>query len=198
MPGDRELDRLIDAVLPAYSEAEPVPGMEQRVIARALVSGPRKQPFVWAWTLAIPAAACISVLFLFVGRDHPAQPTRQPSTQAGQIISTPTLHAIPKQVSSDSARTTPQSHTVLAGIALTPQPLPKQEIFPSPSPLTEEERILIALSRAQVQTPPQPAVAAVDIDPIRIAELQIKPITVSILNSDGPSTIKSIPNDQQP
>jgi hypothetical protein len=58
----------------------------------------------------------------------------------------------------------------------TREALPKEDVFPSPSPLTAEERAAIALVRDPVKMRREIDTAGVEISPIRIAELQIKPI----------------------
>src|SRR5271156_5050834 len=68
MRSDRQLDELIDAALPGYSDAEPGPGLEQRIIARSLAERLRHKRFAWSWTLALPAMVCLLVFLLLNGR----------------------------------------------------------------------------------------------------------------------------------
>jgi hypothetical protein len=196
---DRQFDRMIDAALPGYSRAEPSPGLEERVLTRARAEQPRRRQRSWPWLLWIPAPACL-LLFLFLTGLH--RPARKGADAASLRVpppraSGPELAATrPSPVPQPrGARSQPRIDLRTASSA-SESSLPKQAIFPSPSPLTAEERALIALSRASTPLPKQPEAATVNIEPIHIAELDIEPVVVPPLDpseSNPPAT-----HDQQP
>jgi hypothetical protein len=197
MQNDRELDRMIDAALPGYSSAEPRPGLEDRVIARALVEKPRFFRIAWQWSLALPAfAALLVLLFLPRTRHQPLEPIqRVPRSSPTVALSAPETTPAPHAVS--KAKKTHPSLPVTT-LAADQQPLPKQQVFPTPSPLTAEERTLVAYSRVQFRELPTKPTTNVEIDPIRVAELQIKPLTIPALNTPASSPSDSGWNDQKP
>jgi hypothetical protein len=146
-----ELDGWVDGALASYSSAEPLAGLEQRILSRV------RRPRRWWWGLAIPAAAAIVAVV--------AIPRRQ-------TLDVP-MPVPPPAVAAVEARPAPppvQRHRVIAA------PLPKQASFPSASPLTAEERLLLQLARNHPEELLTPAV---------VDEIEIKPIEIAPLQSDG-------------
>jgi hypothetical protein len=146
-----ELDRWIDGALATYSSAEPLAGLEERILHRV------RRPRRWWWGLAIPAAAAIALAV--------AIPRRQ-------TLDLP-LPVPPPAVAVVEARPAPppvQRHRAIAAA------LPKLASFPSASPLTAEERLLLQFARSHaeelVNRPPAD-------------EIEIKPIEIAPLQSDG-------------
>lgn len=197
MPSDRELDQFIDAALPSYSAADPQLGLEQRILAHALADYPRRRRFAWAWAFAIPVAACLLVIFFFAGRhvSHPNTLQATATTASHAIAASP--RETPATDSIPSPRKGPLPHKLSIQPSLTPERLPEQDVFPSPSPLTAEERAAIALAHDPAQMPRQTDTVAVEISPIHIAELQMKPIAPAD-DLSGTLAIESFPNPQQP
>jgi hypothetical protein len=196
MPTDRELDDLIDAALPSYSAAEPRPGLQHRIIAHALAQPHRRKRLGWAWAFAVPAIAC---LLLFILPRHHTVPQ-------SAVASGPTTMTPPSIDSNIPLRTTPSPvqaeathiHSAMASHPATHEPLPKQNVFPSPSPLTAEEQALVAYNRAQLRATTTIPDTELEINPIHVAELQIKPITILALDLPASSPTESGRNDQQP
>jgi hypothetical protein len=197
MPTDRELDQLIDAALPSYSAAEPQPGFEHRVLRRAFAEPRPKRTLLWAWALAVPIAACLLVFLFFAGWHNShrsvleATATTAPAATAASPRETPATESFP----SPRRRSIPR--TLSTHPSTTRETLPKEEVFPSPSPLTSEERAAIALVRDPAQMPRQIDTAGVEISPIHIAELQIEPIAPSD-DLSGSLATESSPKAQQP
>ena len=197
MPTDRELDQLIDAALPSYSAAEPRPGLEHRILTNAVEEYPRRGRFAWAWALAVPAAACLLAFLFFAGRHNSyrstleATATTAPATTAASPRETPATDSFP------SPRKGSIPHKLPTQPSTTRETLPKEEVFPSPSPLTAEERAAIALVHDPPQMPRQIDTAGVEISPIHIAELQIKPIAPPD-DLSGSLATESSPKAQQP
>jgi hypothetical protein len=198
MPTDRELDQLIDAALPGYSAAEPQPSLEHRILSRTLAEQRPKRSLVWAWTLAIPAAACLVIILFFAGRHNSHRNTLEATATTVPVV----VAATPRETTAASSFRSPRKPSIPPKASNHPssarETLPKEEVFPSPSPLTAEERAAIALVYEPPQMPAQIDTAGVEISPIRIAELQIKPIAPS--DDDLPSSLatESFPKAQQP
>ncbi len=176
MPSDRELDQLIDAALPGYSATEPQPGFDHRILSRVFAEPRRQRRFVWAWALALPAAACLLVLLFFAGRHNSDRNTLEAIATTAPETTSPSSPQTQGTDSSPSPRKRSIPQKTSAQPSIIRQTLPKEEVFPSPSPLTVEERAAIALVRNPAPMPPQTDTAGVEINPIHIAELQIKPI----------------------
>ena len=202
MRSDRELEEMIDAAIPGYSQVDPPAGLEQRVLARSLASSPigerSVRRFAWQWSLAIPAIACLLIVLFLTGRR--SRPPQIPVSTAKNISTTPapTAAVVPTSPERHNARI-PSRSLPLQG-ARTPQPLPKQDVFPSPSPLTSEEAAMVALTRAQGPISPQIAdnEAEVKIPEVRIAELEIKPLPTLADQRLGPSAALTPLISQQP
>jgi hypothetical protein len=120
-----EFDSLLDAALESYANVEPPPGMEERIAARIRASRERAGFGWWRWAaVAIPALACLVAMFAY--RDRPPI---EPPRVAWAIPPAP-VPARPVAKCVQRAR---------------PAPLPRLEVFPTPSPLTSEERALLVL-----------------------------------------------------
>jgi hypothetical protein len=176
-----ELDRILDQALCEYQDAEPLAGMEDRILRRVAGQPARKQSFRWAVALA---AAGITVVALWLGlRTRPHQPiTATNIPQATQQVS-------PKaaQVEPSSQRDHPSGRQAEVGRARARQPLPKQNVqvaqslprkpaleqFPTPAPMTSEEHALLALARTH---PDALLVRLDDADKLSIAPIEIKPL----------------------
>jgi hypothetical protein len=160
MNGDErsELDRRLDAALAEYANVEPPAGMEQRILARVREPGVSRRVHWWRWVaVAVPALACL--LAVFVYRDQP--PVAPPSPVA---LSVPQAPALVRPVVKRAARPRPV-------------PLPKREVFPTPSPLSPQERALLQLV-AQSPEKARELLAPVEPKPI-------EPIVIEPLNNGG-------------
>jgi hypothetical protein len=192
MQNDRELDDLIDEALPGYSLAEPRPGLEQRILACARAEQHQRKRFSWPWLFAASAAACLLLLFFLSGPNRPSR-----KSAAAKPVNTPVADPVGAEVVAKPAAPVLQPKRVRSH-PLSNQAaelsLPKQDVFPTPQPLTAEERTLIALSRVPNPMPRHPEAAAVNIEPIRIAELQIAPLVVPTLDE----STQPITKDKQP
>lgn len=128
----------LDAALASYANINPRTGLEGRIMAR--IAAERKHSdvqFPWRW----PAVAFIALSVAFGIAIHPrsskparreiAGPVRQ---QVGvpQILSP--LTDVPQVKTANSTRPKPHRQTVAS--------LPKLEQFPSPHPLSDQEKVL--------------------------------------------------------
>jgi hypothetical protein len=155
---NRHLDKLLDSALSAYSAVEPGPGLETRILAKLREAESRKasRPWRFKWMWAGAAVAAILVLALWMGRNHRTvpvnnvariQPSAAPKRQAQQSTG-----AVSPQVTKHVL----QSHIPLrrqnAELAVGRRP----PIFPTPVPLSEQERLMFAYL---AKTPRQEVIA---------------------------------------
>jgi hypothetical protein len=155
-----ELDRLLDSALASYSDAEPLAGIEERVLRR--VARSKRRPWLWWLAGAVPAAACL--LVLLTNRE---------------AIAPPQLPVAPRAV--ETAQTRPEPAVVKAP----PKPRPvqrrpqvaRQDQFPIAMPLTAQERGLLELAAVAPEALLVKPAVAIEIEPI-----QIKPLDLSGTN----------------
>jgi hypothetical protein len=142
-----EFDRVLDAVLAKYAAAEPRAGLEERVLANLRAEQARDAEHAWGRWRAIAAVAAVIVvvvaLFLRpdklshpVVADHPSTPMEAPKERETDVIS-------------NAQRREVRPHVRVRKPALRPSPpdvaiarAPKLEQFPSPEPLSEQEKLL--------------------------------------------------------
>ena len=203
MPEKDELDLLLDSALATYADPGADSGLEQRVLtavgaARAAQAAPAKPSRRWLpWAIAIPVAAGLLILWLSIGKTVHA-----PSTQP-QFAAHPNSPVNASQTAETSEPAHPKhasgakAHRVVAAVTapfsfaqgrLKPCPdtqlrcgttsHPKLDRFPSPAPLSAEERALVAVADAG---PPSQREALIEsqqhIDaPLSIAALDIPPL----------------------
>jgi hypothetical protein len=164
-----ELDHIIDAGLANYASREPLAGLEDRVLNRvrgANAGGRRFRHGYWGLVVAAVGALIIVAVLPRGSRAPVEKPV--PAEQAEAASPVP------------AARVTPAA---LARLRLRPRHkavLPKRDQFPTPTPLTPEERALIALA----QLPPAELAALTD-SRRSSEELRIAPIEISPLEIDG-------------
>jgi hypothetical protein len=171
-----ELDDLIDGVLPGYSSAEPLEGLEARVLQRVQAAGAaRRSPWFYRLGFAIPvlAALLFAGFALRMGWDSQPRATNATQKAAVSVPSPPT----PLQPSlAPAIKGAEPKHSAPV------RSLPKEEYFPAPTPVTDEERALVAwVGRAPLEA--EEAFAGLrkrSAEPIEIQPIQIPP-----LQSDG-------------
>ena len=181
------LDLLIDSALSTYADPGPDSGLEDRVLATLAAvrtaappirGGWRKRWLPWA--VAIPIAAGLLFLWLSPRRDKPL-PASEPQQACATTPPAIAPHAGP---SSEVRREVPHRHTARMPRPASPvqtaqaAPLPKLDVFPTPQPLTAEERALV-LVVTQTPLPAREALVeaqSLDAAPVRIAEIQIPPL----------------------
>jgi hypothetical protein len=145
-----QLDDILDAALAKYA-AEPRTGLEDRVLANLRVESVQAPNSIrwrwWQWTAAAVAVGIVVAVFMWrsVQSPHPAIANRP--AIATPAHSTPSAEQPATQIahshSGDSTQLHPHSaierhphsnSTVAAA--------PKLNVFPSPQPLSEQEKIL--------------------------------------------------------
>src|SRR5579864_4932159 len=147
-----EFDRVLDAALAKYTAAEPRAGLEERVLANLRGEQARVPDRVWwRWSAvaAVAAVAAVIVVVLALGLrsdkasrpivvNHPSTSTEAPRERGTEIVSN--AHSSGTRPARPSAARKPavQPSPPVVAIALAP----KLEQFPSPQPLSEQEKLL--------------------------------------------------------
>ena len=141
-----DLDRALDAALAKYSAVEPRAGLEDRVLANLRTEQSRETTHNWwRWTLAAVLATAVVVAVAMGWRssrpiqpviaNHPPTETQNPPEPERQAVNHGE-NAVPSPHHRTVRRTiTHQSNAVAAAN-------PKLDQFPSPQPLSEQERAL--------------------------------------------------------
>jgi hypothetical protein len=182
-----DLDLLIDSALATYADPGPDSGLEDRVLVTlaAVRTKTLRERRRWRtrwlpWAVAIPIAAGLLFLWLSPRRDKPL-----PASERQEARSAPPKAIAPRINSSNEVRPhVPRRYVIRSVQPTTPvqtaqaAPLPKLDVFPTPQPLTAEER---ALGVVVTETPLPAREALVeaqslDAQPVRIAEIRIPPL----------------------
>ena len=167
---DQKLDEMLDAMLSAYSSVEPRPGLETRIVASLReysCSRERSWNFRWMWGGIAPASAAIVLLLI-----HFSRPQQRPQT-APQLATRPQQREAPATIVEKNilppsvvASSHSQRHKGRITRATDPQKQyqveVRQEVFPSPSPLSEQEKLLF---RYLARTPRAEIIAQSHPDP---------------------------------
>lgn len=141
---DRDgLDRTLDAALTQYASAEPREGLEERIMANLRSADTRAaQRAWWNWGFAVALAAVLIIAAVVVWRWN--KPTHQPIAIDPMLKQAPVAPYVArgdeksasprKSLPRRRLRRQPERAIVAAG--------PKLDVFPSPLPLSEQEKIL--------------------------------------------------------
>lgn len=147
-----DIDRWLDDAVQQYANAEPRPGLEGRVLA--CLAEAERQParnLRWWGVLALSTAALLALVFFSIGRstlkpvetpvahEKPPSATRPESRKDGNTAAENNLNQ------SLPSRRNPEPRE----LASVDRPVPpKQEQFPSPAPLSDEEKLLASYVRS--------------------------------------------------
>jgi hypothetical protein len=139
------LDTRIDAALAKYAGVEPRAGLEERILAHLRAQGKTSATVVWwPWAGVVAAAILIAVLLLWkLERPTDRIVRHQPSLQQGtqpQVAAHPALPKIEQPAVRASLR---RSRRRVARETIEIAVEPKLDQFPSPQPLTPEEKMLV-------------------------------------------------------
>jgi hypothetical protein len=161
-----ELDKILDDALSSYSREEPRPGLDDRIFDR-IRAAREQRGFTWLrWALAVPAFACVLFLaVMFLSTRDSVPKSWKPAPIISSTASPPPFAPAAIQPTATRRR-------------LKPVRLPKPEQFPTPTPLTAQERALLAFV---ARSPKQAEELLTDAksgttEPIQIKEIQIEPL----------------------
>lgn len=189
MNQDDQLERILDQALSEYRLAEPLAGLEERVLQRLRVQTEERRIAWWKWGAVAACAAMLAIAAWLGWREHavPIDVARQPvesrhtvapseTKAAPQTSRTVSGSASPRL---DRPQATPVRH---AGASPPSQQTMQAQMenlngvsrdHPQGTPLTDDERALMALA----QTHPEALRAiAQDDRPITITPLSVQPL----------------------
>ena len=175
--GRDQLDNMLDDALAVYSAAEPLAGLEGRMLHRARAAEtPRRRPAGWVFAF-VAAAALVLVAIGMRGPRNPA-----PKTEAVARVEIPA--PVRRTAAADSPRVTPKHRRrrIAARPLASPELLPKQEQFPAPAPLTAEERVLRTFVERQ---PVEAQQVFAQLQKRSNEPIQIEPIQIAPLLTNG-------------
>jgi hypothetical protein len=152
-----DLDGALDAALAKYAAVEPRPGLEARVLAHLCAERARVPDRVWwRWSVAGALAAVVIVILalaLKTSKPHPAAANHSsPTTKSAQTPKTQLASGEPDRIRGNPVR--PQKLIAVQRTSVhRSQPKvvssenrkldqPKLDQFPSPQPLSEQEKLL--------------------------------------------------------
>ena len=182
MTNDNQFDELLDQALSEYRDAEPLSGLEDRVLRR-LQSKRNSRSASWRLArlgaLATSAALVLLAIFLVTRSPQPQAPRPQASSTRPAPAAVQ-ASAPPVKNSSVATARRPQPQTsmrpkssAVPSLAASPSPV---QAFPTPVRMTNEEQALVAVATAH----PDVLQASVREDElITIAPVVIKPLASS-------------------
>lgn len=162
-----ELSRMIDQALSSYVAEQEPRGLDRRVLLHVREGVTKRRHRLVGWFAIALAAACCTAFMLFVS-GHGSQAVQAPP----RLKVTP--HTARVQQIETRPAAMPRPRAVRASIARSKHHLPKLNQFPAPTPMTNEERALMAV-REHGATPLF-ANTSGNINPIQIEPLDIKPL----------------------
>ena len=140
---DDDFDRALDGVLAQYASVEPRAGLEERILQNLRLAALTADACPWCTSsMAAVLAVVLLIAALLVWWRHP-------SSQPPTVVHTPPVREVPinpysanrepgpvqrKKPHGRTTRPRPQQETVASG--------PKLDVFPSPLPLSEQEKLL--------------------------------------------------------
>jgi hypothetical protein len=191
MNDDQQLDKILDQALSEYRDAEPLAGLEDRVLQRLRLQPVARRNTSWKWAgIAACAATLAFAAWLGLRGNGPQGPVALPQTQASNADIRPLA-----KPAAQTPRTVTNKRVPLPQITL-PTQIARSAVAPmrvaqlddnerashhESAPLTGEERQLLAL--AQTHPDVVRAIAQED-QPIAITRLTIQPLP-SEANQNG-------------
>ena len=172
-----DFDDLLHEALSEYRDAEPLAGIESRILARLQLSEPSRRPFVLRWAIALACAAAIAAAIWFGSvRRTPESVSQTKIAATPSVAQAPIPRPAPVGAASGAKvaefRRPAKPHAVVAApVATVAHAVPS--VFPLPSPLTAQEQAFLA----SVQGEPDSArLATAADDALVIAKIEIKPL----------------------
>jgi hypothetical protein len=187
-----QIDSILEQALSNYSNQEPRPGLEDRVVQHVFSAGARPWFVFPVWAFAAAAAALLLILAPIAWiYHHPTPATSQPAARAelkkpapnplSVDLATPPIARRERKRSRDREGADNRSDRALhGGVQENVTKFPKQQEFPAPSPLTDEERALLALAARAPDEALSTSIdqAQPDIAPIEVKEIDIEPVRI--------------------
>jgi hypothetical protein len=141
-----ELDRQLNAALARYAAVEPRPGLEERVLANLRTAPAAASVRAWwRWSLAAAAVAVVVVALALALRPGKPRPViaNHPASALDNQQKPVTQVAAKVQPNGPRPQARHRSHAnYLVHAPTVTAAVPKLDQFPSPQPLSEQEKIL--------------------------------------------------------
>ncbi len=167
----RFVDELLRASLRHYAGAEPRPGLEVRVLAgvRARQEAARRRK-AWAWAVGIAAAAAMVTLLVF-HLPHRQSNSLPVTAKAPANLSAPAAAKIAPPAQPPMPRR-PRRPAAPSRVDTRPQQ------FPTPRPLSEQEKLLLVYAQSLQGSS---AASAPDADQDSEHDLKIPPLSITAI-----------------
>lgn len=184
---DQSAERWLEAALKQYGEAEPRPGLENRILTNLQAERARLTLRPWWWR---PAAAAVTIAVLTAGAwllkrspdvtkvpisNQPTVVTRKQEPEP-PIASANTPYAAPR------APRRSRSENPIAQ----PSSIPRLEQFPAPAPLSEQEEMLAQYVREHRQEATMVARARAELLKTELLRFQLQPASPANLEESEP------------
>ena len=137
---EKQLDQLLDSLLANYTDVEPRPGLETRLLAtvREVQASSASPPHLWRWLLAGAGALAMALAVFAVYYSRLAELPEAPRIQvAGPPTLPPTIKVSGQYLKPHRQKLQVESPLLVAHVDV------RQEVFPTPIPLSEQERLLL-------------------------------------------------------
>ena len=188
-----QLDNILDEALSAYRKAEPLAGIEDRVLQRLRLQPETRRVTWWKWA-AVAACAALVLIAAWIGFDtHRMRTAPQDSAQTQRAAQTPSTAPAAARTGANQQEEITSAHVATSSKVLhaarreSNEPTgpvkvvrthgTQQSQFPSPTPLTPEEHALLALASSNP--------AALLNQPDRSRDLEIAPIAIKPLEGSA-------------
>jgi hypothetical protein len=137
---DRNLDQFLDSLLASYSDVEPRPGLETRVIAnlRGQASQKKSWQWIWTWIGVGSVTVALTALFFIIVLKRPIEPPQAPVAHAVRPSDDHSAPAV-TQAHHVVKKATPARHEELVMVATDTRP----DRFPTPVPLSDQEKLFL-------------------------------------------------------
>ncbi len=179
---DSFVDELLEASLARYQSEKPRPGLETRILAGVRAKAQAVQRATWLLAFgAVAATVLIISAGMYVVQRSPAPATHRASESAPSRMGSPEAGLAPKAIPPK-----PRGGVVVYP-ALRPsrraRSVPRRpEQFPTPAPLSKEERLLLVyVSQVPRSDLTKPVFRDPEIEPLEIPELKVAMIEIKDL-----------------
>lgn len=194
MKPNEDFDSIVDQALAHYRDAEPLSGLDDRVLQRVAVQTRKRRLAGWWAITALAAAAPLIAIWFGVPRSLTPSSTSLPTiaqqaapqTSSHEVPSTGNRHAHPRDNTVASTRQSTTENRRDSDHLTNPETaagrVPVQPQFPSPAPITPQEHALLALARI---APDALINHNHDLRDLEIAPIEIKPLAEPMGASQG-------------
>lgn len=132
---EKQLDYLLDSLLANYADVEPRPGFETRLLAALHEPKPALR-FGWLWAGAVAAVMATAGFAIYSLRLAELPPPPRIHAAAPPVLPAPEIVGRHK-MSRQRLQSQVEPPQVASNVDL------RQEVFPTPNPLSEQERLLL-------------------------------------------------------